>query len=133
LAALLALLLIFPIAMRYWSKRHRRAASWTLTGAAFGSVVSPISMGLYATYFLGPVLGPIFLVTGLIGLALTLFHGTPGFNLCLLLGLIKQRTVVSGSGQILVEAVNGLFWALVYGGFGAVFDWRLARRSNNRL
>ena len=121
--ALLTLLLLVPVAVRYWSKLHRPAVSWMLTGAALGVVISPVSMGLYSTYFLGPW----FIVTGLPGLLLMIFHGSPGFYFCQWTGLLKPG-VVSGSGHILVEVANGVIWAAVYGGLGAALDRRnLAR------
>ena len=113
----LALLLLLPVAVRYWTKRRKPAISWTLTGVAFGAVISPVSLGLYATYFFGPY----FIVTGMVGLLSTLFHGAPGYHLCVWSGLVSTG-VVSGSGNLAVEAVNGLFWGSVYGGVGAVFD-----------
>ena len=113
----LALLLLLPVTVRYWTKRRKPAISWTLTGVAFGAVISPVSFGLYATYFLGP----FFIVTGMIGLLSTLFHGAPGYYLCVWSGLVKTG-VVSGSGNLVVEAVNGLLWGSVYGGVGAVVD-----------
>jgi len=113
----LALLLLVPVAVRYWSKRRKPAISWTLTGVAFGAVISPVSLGLYATYFYGP----FFIVTGMVGLLSTLFHGAPGYYLCLWSGLVKTG-VVSGSASFGVETVNGLLWGSVYGGAGAVFD-----------
>ena len=36
----LALLLLLPVAVRFWSKRRKPAISWTLTGVAFGALIS---------------------------------------------------------------------------------------------
>ncbi len=113
----LALLLLLPIAVRYWTKRRKPAISWTLTGVTFGCVISPASLGLYATYFFGPY----FIVTGMVGLLSTLFHGAPGYYLCVWSGLVNTG-VVSGSGNLAVETVNGLLWGTVYGGVGAIVD-----------
>jgi hypothetical protein len=61
--------------------------SATATGVGLGLVVSPLSMGLYATYFLGP-LG---IVTGMIGLVSVMFHGAPGFHIMKILGSCATR------------------------------------------
>jgi hypothetical protein len=124
LTVLMALLLLLPIAMRYWSKRRSPTVSWTLTGAVFGVVISPVSLGLYSTYFLGPA----FTVPGMVGLLLTLFHGAPGYYLCTFLGVVPARTVISGTGNLMIELVSGLVWVLVYGAIGAALDRRSAPR-----
>jgi hypothetical protein len=124
MVAFLALLLILPVVIRIWSRRNKPRASWTLTGIVFGFVVSPASLGLYATYFLGPA----FIVTGFIGLLSTLFHGSPGYYVCLWIGCINPGTVVVGLRSAMVELANALIWGLAYGGVGALLDWRLQRR-----
>lgn len=124
MSAFLALLLLLPVVIRIWSRRNRAKTSWTLTGIAFGCVVSPASLGLYATYFIGPA----FILTGLVGLLSTLLHSAPGYYVCLWIGCIKPGTVVVGSRNAVVELANALIWGLAYGGVGAVLDWRLERR-----
>ena len=59
----------------------------------FGMVVSPLSMGLYATFFLSP-LG---LVTGLVGLMSSMFHGVPGYDASIYFGVVTPgvRLVVA--------------------------------------
>jgi hypothetical protein len=100
--------------------------SWTLTGAAFGAVIAPVSLGLYSTYFLGP----LYFVTGMLGLVLVLFHDGPGYYLCLWTGLVAARTFVLGSNQWLVEVANAIIWAAVYGTIGALAD-RFRRRKQS--
>ena len=81
-------------------------------------------MGLYATYFLGP-LG---IVTGMLGLLSGMFHGTPGYYISIFVGIVPERTVVEGAGHFYVEAVNGVFWALIYGVLGCVIDYARKRK-----
>ena len=57
-------LLVIPVAARIWAKKQMPRFAATITAATFGLVVSPLSMGLYATYFLGP----FGIVTGMLGL-----------------------------------------------------------------
>jgi len=79
-------LVLVPIAVRVWARRYMPQFSGTVTGIGFGLVVSPLSLGLYATYFLGP-LG---IVTGMVGLISVLFHGAPGYNIATSLGIVPQ-------------------------------------------
>jgi hypothetical protein len=125
----LALLLLLPVVMRIWSIRYKARASWALTGIAFGCVVSPASLGLYATYFLGPA----GIVTGLIGLISILFHGPPGYHVCLWIGCVKPGFVVLlGWQNATVELANALVWGLAYGGVGAALDWSCDQRARCR-
>ncbi len=100
--------------------------SATATGVGLGLIVSPLSMGLYATYFLSP-LG---IVTGMIGLLSLLFHGAPGFHIIRFLGLVPAG-VIEGVGHLYIQIVNALVWAVVYGALGWVID--RVRRSRVTL
>ena len=115
--ALLAMLIAVPIAAWLYARRRAPHRSASITGAAFGLVVSPVSMGLYATFYLSP-LG---IVTGMIGLASATFHGPPGFHIARYVGLVPPG-VVEGLAMFQVEAVNALVWATIYGFIGWVID-----------
>jgi hypothetical protein len=126
----LLLLILFAFvpyaAWRYVRSRHPSHV-WLVTGVAFGAVVSPLSTGLYATFFLGPFGLP----TGIVGLLSALFHGTPGYDLALWLGLVQAGHVVSGFLEnLLVELLNAIVWAVAYGLLGALIDWS---RSHPKL
>jgi hypothetical protein len=119
---LLVALVAVPIVAWLYARRFAPQFSATITAAALGLVISPVSMGLYATYFLGPsVLGPFGIVTGMIGLAAGMFHGAPGFHVARFLNLIPPG-VVEGSSVFYVEAVNAVIWAAVYGAAGYLID-----------
>jgi hypothetical protein len=120
---LLLLLVLVPIAARFWTRKHAPRHRGTLLGASLGLVASPLSLGLYATYFLGP-LG---FVTGMVGLVLSLWHGTPGYYICTTLGVVPAHTVVEGGSRLAVEVSNGIFWGVVYGVLGYGMD-RLRRK-----
>ena len=124
--ALLALLLLalVPIAAWRWFRTRAPRHLWFATGVAFGLVVSPLSLGLYSTFFLSPLGLP----TGLLGLMSSLFHGEPGYQVSIWLGLVPSHEVVTGIGHLYVELVTGLIWAPLYGVVGALIDWvRIAR------
>jgi hypothetical protein len=114
---LLLLLAVVPVVAWRFSRRRAPAHVWAITGVAFGLVISPLSLGLYSTYFIGV------LPTGLLGLLSTLFHGSPGYDAAVWLGLVPSHEVVSGVGHVYVEVLSGAFWAVVYGLLGATIDW----------
>jgi ABC-type molybdate transport system permease subunit len=114
---LLAALLVVPVAAWLCARRFAPEYLATITGASLGLVISPVSMGLYATYFLGP-LG---IVTGMIGLVSGMFHVAPGFYIARTFDLVPPG-VVEGIGHFYVEAINGLVWAVAYGALGRVID-----------
>jgi hypothetical protein len=66
----------------------------------------------------------------MIGLALSMFHGAPGFHLVHSLNLIPLG-VVEGFARFIVELANGLIWAATYGTLGWLID--RARRSRVAL
>jgi len=121
----LLLLALVPIVAYAWAKRHAPMHRNTMLGVGLGLVASPLSLGLYATYFLGP----IGIVTGMVGLVLGLWHGAPGYNICVALGLVPVSTVVEGSSHVAVEIANGVFWGIVYGVLGYGIDRFLNSRK----
>jgi hypothetical protein len=123
---LLALWLV-PLVVALVSRRLAAAHVWRNTGFAFGLVVAPASLGLYVLFYVGPLVA----VLGMLGLPLALFHGWPGHNLALALGLIPP-TVVTGISRLTVEALNAVVWSFVYGALGWFIDvWRFRRQQSS--
>jgi len=123
---LLVALVLVPTAAWLYARRFMPQYSATATGVGLGLIVSPLSMGLYATYFLGP-LG---IVTGMIGLLSGMFHGAPGFHITRSLGLVPSG-VIEGVAHLYVETANALVWAVIYGALGWMID--RVRRSRVAL
>lgn len=121
---LLTLLILVPIACYWVARRRFPKYLFGIVGAAFGVVVSPWALGLYSLYHVSPW----GVVPGFIGLALTLIHGVPGFKLANLLGLIPAGVVSEFSSHLVVELLNGAFWAVVYGFVGLAIDRVRSRR-----
>ena len=93
-------------------------------GASFGAIVSPWALGLYSFYFLSPW----GVAPGMLGLVLVLIHGAPGFKIAVTLELIPRGVVSEMISQVIIESINGLFWALVYGLVGLAIDKLWKRR-----
>ena len=107
-----------PLATFFWARRRVPRRLGVLTGVAFGAVVAPAAVGLYALYYVGPI--PALL--GLVGLPLAMLHEEPGYNLAIWLGVLQPRTVVEGVQQLYVALLNGVVWATVYGLIGSFID-----------
>ncbi len=106
---LLILLIIISIVAYKWSKSHRPEYKVTILGLSFGAIVSPFSMGLYATFFIS-FLG---LVTGMLGLAMSMFHGALGYEIAKLLDLFPSQTVTTQSDGAIIHIINGFVWAAI--------------------
>lgn len=122
---LLVLLILIPV-VTYLVARHRFSKYLCcITGTAFGAIVSPWAVGLYSLFHLSPWVAPL----GFLGLALAFMHGPPGFNLVVHLELIP-RGVLSETSRLIVESINSVIWALVYGLIGLGIDTLRRRRTS---
>ena len=120
----LNLLLLVPIIALFMAKRYWPSHRWLITGVFFGIVVAPLSMGLYATFFLPP----IGIVTGMIGLVSLLFHDMPGYEFSIYFGFLPSHTVVAGIPNFYIESINAIVWTIVYGFLGWIVDTLLSKR-----
>jgi hypothetical protein len=117
---------LIPLVVVVVSRRAAPARVWRNTGIAFGLVVAPASLGLYGLYHVGPIAA----LFGLLGLALDLLHGPPGYNLAIALGLIPSESVITDAMRIPAETLNALVWSPVYGALGWFIDTRRAQRHS---
>jgi hypothetical protein len=125
--ALLLLLICVPIVANRMASQVANDHVWLITGLAFGAVISPVSLGLYAAGF---EIGPFGIILAIPGLLLSQFHGAPGFYIGTYAGLRDPHEVVGGATRIEIEAINGIVWGLLYAFFGLVFDkWRRSKRA----
>lgn len=121
----LSILLLLPLVVYRIAKRVNPSRTWTAAGFAFGLIVAPASLGLYALYFFSP----IGFLPGMVGLLSLFVHGTPGYEVVTALGLRDPRTIVNAQQYVTIDIINGLCWGVFYGGLGYLIDrWR-GRRS----
>jgi len=114
-----------PVVVHWWARRRRPPKCWRLTGLALGLVVAPASLGLYALYYLSPWTAPL----GIVGLLLVGFHGWPGNDLAIKVGLVEARTVVQGVEHLYIALLNAPIWSILYGVVGWAIDAARSRRS----
>jgi hypothetical protein len=102
---------------RVYAPRHK----WAATGAAFGFVAYPVSLGLLALAFLPMPLAAI----GAIGYVLSTIHGLPGelvSSIMLPLFRVLDGPIAQTLGALMLFVLNGTLWGLVYWRLGALLD-----------
>ena len=125
---ILNLLWLVPIATWFITKNHTIPKRSMIRGISFGLVVSPASLGLYTLYYVGPIAA----ILGMLGLVLSLFHGSVGYQIAIALNLIPSHTVVKGSAHIPIEIINALFWAVIYGLIGFSYGYYKNKKIPNK-
>lgn len=124
---LLLLLAVVPILAFRLARSRFPSRAFLISGLALGLVISPLSLGLYASFFI-PYVG---FVPGIFGLMSTMFHSTPGYNLAIAFGIVPSHQVVEGVGRLYLAAIDGVVWAVVYGGLGWVVDWARLKKGKD--
>ena len=129
LTLFLPALILIPF-FAYRIARHKTPQyKFCIAGASFGTIVSPFGMGLYSWFFLSPWA----LVPGVLGLVLTLIHGSPGFQLAIKFGLARGIEVASSTTQqLIIEIINAVVWSIVYGLLGYAVDFFRNQKRNRQ-
>lgn len=114
---LLNLLVLVPLIGFYIIKKYNLKYKTTILGVLVGLVISPLSLGLYSLFFI-PYIGIIFLPF----LLLTLFFGKPAWYI-----LVINTAILDGANRevlnlVLLDIFNGIFWAIIFGLFGFIYD-----------
>lgn len=125
----LLLLILVPIAAWLWAKRHRPSQLWRITGAAFGAIIYPSSLGFFYATFVASPLGP---VPSLIGHIPAWFHGAPGYEIATSIGFVESHKELEGIDYIWISGVNAIVWGIAYGALGWLVDRHLAEKRRNK-
>ena len=121
----LIFLAIVPLTCLYLTKNMRTKKRFMWNGVAFGMVVAPVSFGLIQMSYI-PFVGKLLGLVGVIG---NLTHGSIGY-LCLLgSGVLEMNTVITASQLVMINLVNGVLFAYIYGLIGYAVDRKLATET----
>jgi hypothetical protein len=122
----LIFLAIVPIASLYLTKNYQTKKRFMWNGIAFGMVIAPVSFSLIQMSYI-PLIGKLL---GLIGVVGNLTHGSIGY-LCLLgSGVLEMNTVITASQLVMINVVNGVLFAYIYGLIGYAVDRKLATEKD---
>ena len=97
----------------------------TVVGVAFGLVVSYASVGLYALYFAWPVSQAF----GQFCFYFSFIHDLAGIRVAIILQLVDAHSPITDDQRLLLEAVNAISWAIVYGVLGMLWGYFRNRRN----
>ena len=103
----------------------------TIIAASFGLVISYASVGLYALYFAWPVSEAF----GQFCFYLSFIHDLAGIRVAIFLHLVSAHTPIADDQRLLIEVVNVVTWAIVYGFLGLLWGCirnRLNMKSNDK-
>ncbi len=118
----LIFLAIVPVCCFYLTKNVQTKKRFMWNGIAFGMVIAPVSFGLIQMTYI-PIVGKLL---GLVGVVGNLTHGSIGY-LCLLgSGVLEMNTVITASQLVMINMVNGVLFAYIYGLIGYAVDRKLA-------
>lgn len=119
LLVLLSLLIFIPFIAYKFARIYITDYIFCISGIAFGVIVTPFSLGLYSWFHVSS-LG---LIPGMVGLILSIIHGSPGFYLATAFGVINGVDVISSVyGYTVVLVFNIIIWVFIYGLLGYGVD-----------
>jgi len=91
----------------------------TMTGVAFGLVITHASAGLHALHLAWPVSEAF----GQLAFYSHYIHIKAGIRVAIFLQLISDHTPISNDQRLLIEIVNAVSWAIVYGALGLLLGY----------
>ena len=100
----------------------------TITGVAFGLVVTHASVGLHALHLSWPVSEAF----GQLGFYSSYIHVKAGITVAILLQLVSDHTPISDDQKLLIKIVNSISWAIAYGALGLLWGYFRNRRNIKR-
>ena len=122
------LLALVPIGFFELFKQVRFIYKNTVCAAALGLVIAPLGHSLVHFTFV-PVIGKFL---GLIGLAIHLTHGWPGYACVMSTGLIEPGAAFTALQLTSIHLLNGLLCGSIYALVGYVLDVKRRRKVYTR-
>ena len=114
----LLILGLVPIFAFWFTRRHNPRYVFAISGVALGSVISLVSLGVFALAVI-PVVGPL---VGQVGLRSNAIHKSTSYSLAMAVGVIPSGPGNPGVSRFYIGVVDAIFWATIYGAVGAIID-----------
>jgi len=115
----LNLLWFVPLVVWFAMRTRPQILRSTITGASFGLIVTHASVGLHALHLVWPVSEAF----GQLGFYSSYIHVKAGIRVAIIFQLVSDHTPITDDQRILLEIVNSISWAIVYGAFGFLLGW----------
>ena len=128
----LNLLWLLPFVVWITTRKMSQLIRSTLVGVAFGLVISYASVGLHALHLAWPVSE----VFGQFCFYLSFVHDLAGIRVAIFLHLVSDHIPIVDDQRFLIEVVNVVTWAIVYGFLGLLWGYlrnRLTLKLKNTL
>jgi len=90
-----------------------------IIAASFGLVIPYTSVGLYALHFAWPVSEDF----GQFCFYLSFIHDLAGIRVAIFLHLVSDHTPIADNQRLLIDVVNVVTWAIVYGALGLLWGY----------
>ena len=126
----LNLLWLVPLVVWIATRKRSQIIRSTIVAASFGLVISYASVGLYALYFAWPVSEAF----GQFCFYLSFIHDLAGIRVAIFFRLVDAHAPIADDQRLLIEVVNVVTWAIVYGFLGLLWGFfrnRLNIKSKN--
>ena len=108
-----------PLVVWFAMRTRPQILRSTITGASFGLVVTHASVGLHALHLVWPVSEAF----GQLGFYSSYIHVKAGIRVAIIFQLVSDHTPITDDQRILLEIVNSVSWAIVYGALGFLLGW----------
>ena len=108
-----------PLIVWFAMRTRSQILRGTITGASFGLVVTHASVGLHALHLAWPVSEAF----GQLGFYSSYIHVKAGIRVAIIFQLVSDHTPITDDQRILLEIVNSVSWAIVYGALGFLLGW----------
>jgi len=121
---------LVPFVVWFATRNMSQIVRSTIIAASFGLVISYTSVGLYALHFTWPVSEAF----GQFCFYLSFIHDLAGIRVAIFLHLVSAHTPIADDQRLLIEVVNIVTWAIVYGFIGLLWGYlrnRLNMKSKN--
>jgi len=127
----LNLLWFVPLVVWFAMRTRRLILRSTITGVSFGLVVTQASVGLHALHLAWPVSEAF----GQLGFYSSYIHVKAGIPVAIVFQLVSDHIPITDDQRLLVEIVNSVSWAIVYGALGFLLGyfrnrWNIKRNNS---
>ena len=123
---------LVPLVVWLAARKSSQIFRSTIVGVSFGLVVPYASVGLYALHFAWPVSEAF----GQFCFYLSFIHELAGIRVAIFFHLVSAHTPIADNQKLLIDVVNVVSWAIVYGFIGLLWGYfrnKLNMKSKNTV